>query len=794
MKKIVFITSAVALLSAGLMAQNPTGKANKKNFSTAIKPTSTRDYSTPTAKEGQLPNRGCGTKIPVKQWDETFNKMVEAHKQDLVSGRTTATTYTIPIIFHIIYTSGEAVGTGHNISQAQVNSQIPILNADYNGTGVNTNLYAAMTLSGHQAFYDYAQSAGLPAPDNNGTIIASSGITFCLATKDTNGTTLAEPGIDRVTWESISGATDPASSNVETLMDNTIKPATIWNPQKYFNVWTSDGGSSGLLGYSTFPPLNTSTGVFNSQGEGVSNVSTTDGVWVCYTSLGNTGNVSSPYNLGRTLTHESGHYFGLRHIWGDGSCVTDYCNDTPPAGQANYVNCGTAYPYEPNSCTGTPPNGNGPDGDMYMNFMFTTDQVARFTTALASSPWRSGLTTSAANLCAGVTVSTPVASFTPPASICSNVATQFTDASSGPPTSWNWSVSPSTGVTITTNTVANPSITFTAAGTYTVTDAVSNSAGNSSVSQTVAVTSCAVTTCDTLSNFINSDSLTVFQLPSDSGYVSGNNIYGDLAKAEFYNASTLANTQITGVICLFFKNGTDGTKGTGTVSVDILNATSSAGPTGAALGTATASLASIAATTPVTQVTYCGNPGLAFGAAIMIPYKFTFATPVITPSGGFVASLNLPTTTGDTLVVFQNTAGNAAHTASTAWELNAPSPGTWALTQTDWNFTNPSSFAILPIVCPRTVGISQNNILADNIAFFPNPSNGQVNFAITLDAPTDLTVSVVNMLGQVVSTKVENNISHAVLNYDYSSLSKGVYFVNIIDSQNNKTTKKMIIQ
>jgi PKD repeat protein len=427
-------------------------------------------------------------------------------------------------------------------------------------------------------------------------------------------------------------------------------------------------------------------------------------------------------------------------------------------------------------------------------YMFTTDQVNRFHAALTLSPCRTGLTASASAICSGIATTAPVADFTYPSSICTNVAATFEDASTGPPTSWSWSVTPS--ATIATSTSQNPNITFPATGTYTVTLAATNTISTGSVSHVVTVTSCSVTTCDTITNFVNSDTLTIFQLPqgvSDSGYVSGNNIYGDLAKAEYYSSANLANTQIKSVIVLFFRSGTVGTKGTGTVSLDILNGNTTTGPSGTALGTATASLASIVSTTPTANVDYCGNPGLAFPSAIMIPYKFMFATPVTTPASGFFASLNLPTTTGDTLVVFQNTDFGIAHNVSTAWELNAGSPATWGDVQSDWGFNNPVSFSILPIVCPLAAGIEHNE-LGSNINLFPNPNNGQFNFAATLAEPTNLNFTVVNTLGQIVYVKSINNVSNTILNFDLSNLAKGIYYANITDSNNHKTVKKIIIE
>ncbi len=778
MKKILLTTTAVALLSAGLMAQN------KKVGLKAVPLVQASSSTSPNY------NR-CGTATPSHEWDVQFNKAVEEFKKSLPVGKATSTTYTIPVIFHIIYSSGEAVGSGHNVSQAQVNSQIPILNADYGGTGFNTSLYAAMTSGGHPAFYDYAIANSLPAPDNNGVIIANSGITFCLATKNVGGTTLTEPGIDRHTWQSISGASDPASSGaIQTLFDGTIKPATIWDVTKYFNVWVSDGGTSGLLGYATFPAGSTLSGL---SGTGTTS---TDGVWMAYNALGNTGAAASPYNKGRTLTHESGHWLGLRHIWGDGTCLTDYCNDTPPAKAANYVNCGQAYPYNAGSCTG-----NSPDGEMYMNFMdysndcgmwmFTTDQVTRIQTSMANGTYRTGLTASAANLC-NITVSTPTAAFTPPSGICASVPKVFNDGSSGPPTGWNWSVLPSTGVTITTNTVANPSITFPSAGTYTVTDAVNNSSGSNSISHTVSVTSCTTSVCDTASHIGNTDTLILYTTGTSTscvnkGYFLGTNCYAFTGLAESYAVTDFptGSMQIKGAIILFYrKSATIGTHGVATHTVTTLSmVNSTTNPVAAAAATKAITYANVAATTGVASVDYAGTPGLGYASPIIVPYVAMFTTPVSLTTGFFL-SLTMPPA-GDTIALFS---GAQAHNANnTAW---VDYSGTWA--QFSGLGVPNMSMAVFPIACPTSMGI-QNNEMGSNINLFPNPSNGNFNFAIALPEATTLNFTVVNTLGQSVFARTEHNISNTVITYDLSSLGKGVYFVSITDSKNNKTVKKIII-
>ena len=264
---------------------------------------------------------------------------------------------TIPIVFHVIH-NGDAVGSNENISQAQVNSQIDVLNEDYRkmlGTaGYNTN-----------------------------AVGADCEIEFCLAKIDPNGAVLAEPGIDRRNMTS--------SSWSDANIDATLKPQTIWDPTRYFNVWTVNfgGSSASLLGYAQFPSSSGLQGL-NANG-GAAN---TDGVVISYKACGRVGNVASPYNKGRTLTHEIGHAFGLRHIWGDQSCGNDYCDDTPTSQTSNY-----GCPSNLNTCGGAV--------DMVQNYMdytddacmniFTNDQKTRMMAVFQNSPRRSTLPTS--NVC-----------------------------------------------------------------------------------------------------------------------------------------------------------------------------------------------------------------------------------------------------------------------------------------------------------------------------------------------------------------------------------------------------------
>lgn len=432
-----------------------------------------------------VPKRGCGTKVPPPEWDAWFNQKVKEYKDNKSAAKTQDhASVTIPVIVHIIH-GGQTVGLFPNITQAQVRSQIDVLNKDYAGIGYNSYQLAATGFS----------AVG----------IANTNITFCLAQYDPSGNLLPEPGIDRVNYTA-NGWPNPntptTSAAFQSLMDNTIKPNTIWDATNYFNIWVSDVNfNAELLGYATFPAGSTLVGLPSTGNAG------TDGIWVWARSFGTTGAAQAPYNLGRTASHEAGHWLGLRHVGGDGNgnvsgdcSATDYCNDTPPqtggnAGGQYGQNFGSpTYPLHANSC---PPN--DPYGDMFMNFMdyvddaycymFTPDQNDRIQTALVNGYFRNMLPTSATTLCAGM----PYADFTTDSIACFNGGVapyNITDGGLVTPT-YSWSVKPSTAVTFSPNSQnANPTINFPGVGFYTITMVATNSLGVSAATMTIRLENC----------------------------------------------------------------------------------------------------------------------------------------------------------------------------------------------------------------------------------------------------------------------------------------------------------------
>lgn len=268
---------------------------------------------------------------------------------------------TIPVVVHVIH-SGQAYGVAQNISDEQVQSQIAVMNNDFR------------------------KMAGTPGFNSN-PVGADVMIQFALAKVDPNGN--PTNGIDRVNICQDSWTTAEVNANV--------KPATIWDPTQYMNMWSVKfgGSSSNILGYAQFP---SNSGVVGVPAGGAAN---TDGVVANYGTFGSSDygtnfSLGAPYDKGRTMTHEVGHFLGLRHIWGDDDnalvCATDYCNDTPPAHKDNYT-CTTPIA----SCTAglfeMVENYMDYTNDTCMN-IFTLDQKARMTAVMNNSPRRADLKTS----------------------------------------------------------------------------------------------------------------------------------------------------------------------------------------------------------------------------------------------------------------------------------------------------------------------------------------------------------------------------------------------------------------
>lgn len=336
-----------------------------------------------TPEQNPQEKHRCAFNYPVNPtYEEWVTKQIE--KDNAFANKKTAVVYTIPVVFHILH-SGQSVGTSYNISQAQVNSQITILNQDYSKT--NTDFSTWVT-----------QSSFVSAA-------ANCGIQFCAAKVSPTGTILAEPGIDRINisgkgWGSTPSYASPNYSNdPSNIIESTIKPATSWDPTKYLNIWIL-AFNDGTLGYAQFPTVPSSSTPTIGDMSGMGGNANTDGVVFDYTAVGNTGTAAAPYNKGRTASHEIGHWLGLYHINGDSNCGDDKVSDTPTQSNLSSTCPSTSGATVASGCSASP----NPPGRMYQNYMdytedkcltmFSNGQKARMVACLQNCTRRTSLTTS----------------------------------------------------------------------------------------------------------------------------------------------------------------------------------------------------------------------------------------------------------------------------------------------------------------------------------------------------------------------------------------------------------------
>jgi len=231
----------------------------------------------------------------------TNEQIVKGFSGRLVNGK-----IEIPVVVNVLYRT-----TAENISNTQIQSQIDVLNKDFNA--LNSDFNSVPTLfSG---------------------VKANVGITFVLDQVIRKSTTKSSWGTRDAMKKPNQGGIAPTS------------------PTTKLNLWSCTIGG-GILGYAQFP----------------GGSSATDGVVMDPKYFGVSGSANAPYNLGRTGTHEVGHWMNLRHIWGDATCGSDLVSDTPTHNTANYGV--PAYPHY-STCSGTPV-------EMTMNYMDYTDDAGMY--------------------------------------------------------------------------------------------------------------------------------------------------------------------------------------------------------------------------------------------------------------------------------------------------------------------------------------------------------------------------------------------------------------------------------
>ncbi len=279
-------------------------------------------------------NRNCASQAVLEKQNENSSEtrrvreLINMRTQEIIQMRgitSFRSAVNIPVVVHLVYNA-----TAENLTDAQIQSQIDVLNEDFNKQSKELAVSTSI----------YKNSA------------ANTGITFCLASIDQNGKQIK--GIERkqstrATW----GTSD-------IVKFSSLGGLDAWDSKHYLNVWICNIGG-GSIGYSQFP--------------GGSPFS--DGIVIDYRFFGRIASLK-PFDKGRTLTHEVGHWLNLIHIWGDTQCGDDRVDDTPTHHNANY-GC-PSVPFVSNSCGSA-------TTEMTMNFMdyvndacmymFTAGQKAR---------------------------------------------------------------------------------------------------------------------------------------------------------------------------------------------------------------------------------------------------------------------------------------------------------------------------------------------------------------------------------------------------------------------------------
>ncbi|WP_332452779.1 zinc metalloprotease [Chryseobacterium aquaticum] len=299
MKKTIFMLGIASAILAGCESDEKVENASQEDQISNV--SARRSCASDEVLKEQMANDPQLAMKIAKIEAFTQSKLSENFQSRLVNG-----VIEIPVVVNVLYKT-----TAENISQAQIQSQIDILNKDFNATNSDFN----------------------NVPSAFSSVKANVGIRFVLdqvVRKSTNKTS----------W----GTRDAMKKTAQGGL-NPLSPTTK------LNLWVCTIGG-GILGYAQFP----------------GGSSATDGVVIDSKYFGSTGTATYPYNLGRTATHEVGHWMNLRHIWGDATCGSDLVADTPSHNTANYG--APAFPHY-STCSGNPI-------EMTMNYMDYVDDRAMY--------------------------------------------------------------------------------------------------------------------------------------------------------------------------------------------------------------------------------------------------------------------------------------------------------------------------------------------------------------------------------------------------------------------------------
>lgn len=300
-------------------------------ISTGCNKSSSSHDETPQADDQLVTQRSCAAQDVLEEQLKTDASLrqrmadIERFTEDFVSNpsayRLVNGVVEIPVVVNVLYRT-----SAQNISQAQIQSQIDVLNEDFAGTNSDHNL-----------------------------------------TSTYNSVKAGDIGVRFVLDQVVRRSTTKTSWTTNDAMKKSAQGIAPTSPTTKLNLWVCNL-SGGILGYAQFPGGSSST----------------DGVVIDDNAFGRTGTAAAPFNKGRTATHEIGHWMNLRHIWGDATCGNDLVGDTPVHNTANY---GCPAAGHKSTCSGQPVEMTmnymdyTDDGCMYM---FSVGQRSRMLAVFAS--------------------------------------------------------------------------------------------------------------------------------------------------------------------------------------------------------------------------------------------------------------------------------------------------------------------------------------------------------------------------------------------------------------------------
>ncbi len=677
---------------------------------------------------------------------------LQAHKYDQ---NTTNAVITIPVVFHVVYNT-----TAQNISDAQCQAQLDQLNLDF------ARLNADRTST----------------PSVWSTIAVNTNIQFCMAQRDPSGN--ATTGIEgRQTTTTSFSTNDNVKRTANGGMD-------AWSASSYLNIWSCNLGS-GLLGYAQFPGGSAAT----------------DGVVLLYSSVGSVARpgTATPYHLGRTATHEVGHWVNLYHIWGDdnGACSgSDNVGDTPNQAGENY-GCPT-YP-KTDGCTSSSP------GVMFMNYMdytddgcmnmFTAGQSTRMNSIFATGGSRAAMLNSLgcvaplttcgtpSGLSASVSTTTANLSWTA-VSGAANYTVQY-QLSGG--TTW-------TTLTATTNSTSLSGLTSSTTYNWQVQANCSSGAGliASSSFTTSAVVTCGVPS-GLSSSSITSSSATI-SWSAASGATSYSIQYKTSAATTWTTVSTsgtsLALSSLTASTTYLFQVQTVCTSGTSAFSSQASFTTSavSTGCTDIYEPNNSSSAASVISTN-------VDLTGLISSSTDNDYYKFTTTSPNTNIK---ITLTNLPADYDIRLYNSSLTQLAISQNGSTTSETitrNTTSAGTYYIRVYGYNgaYSTTKCYSLRVNVGSstfRTIDSPQevNPVAVNQFVVYPNPAHESINAEFNSPTAEIIHVRIFDIMGKsAIVNEMSVNEGNNKFNFDLSELNKGIYFIELSNST-ERIVKKFILE